>query len=167
MKIEENKFSRVVSERFPGCNAISGYSDRDLVDISSVYDIEIDGELRDFLVGVGRSAGVLGSKIIIHDPRKNLRKHLLSQEALREMLYSAGEYDAVRSSPFFIFAESETAFYFVRTRGGGEVPLVYEFVEGTGQLSCTNMTLIDFFHREIDMAIALDEFVCRGDLLRF
>ncbi|OOV99540.1 hypothetical protein [Pseudomonas sp. MF4836] len=95
---------------------ILGYSLEDLERIERLYDVRISGQLKSFLLEMGRSdGGLIGDSIIqLYRPSWRIRAHLLFQVDFFSQMQESGNY-VFLNKPFVLAWISETQYYFVQT----------------------------------------------------
>ncbi|WP_350333457.1 hypothetical protein [Coralliovum pocilloporae] len=158
------------------CNLsqIAGYSDKEIEKIESFYSIKVGGDFRLFLQEFGRSSGdVLLPDLIFYQgyyaakTPAMISGHLAQQFEFREDLIRNNR--PFRSgSPFLISIESETQFFFLRTRADEPIrvttveddygqlsdnpEIVYHFDENTGMVSNTKRTFREYLKSQVRLS---------------
>ncbi|MBD2785088.1 hypothetical protein ID858_03390 [Xenorhabdus sp. DI] len=149
---------------------VEGYSKDEMAKLERLYDIEIQGQLLDFLTHIGRcSGGLFGSApLTFYQEQTTVRDEILFQFGSRESLMIIQQYDLVKQKPFFISVENDTQFYFLLTTSDNP-DSVYRFDENEDLVINTGLTLneylryvVDFSTRNYEIKIPFDQ---SGDLL--
>jgi hypothetical protein len=123
-------------------NSVEGYSEVELGKIESLYDISIQGQLKTFLLEMGRcDGGLIGDDpIILYRSNMNVANFVLLQNGLREEIYDTGWQDISSQKPFNFAIESETLSYFVLTNSD-EPNCVYFYDENKEKTGRTEWDL--------------------------
>ncbi|MBS9430885.1 hypothetical protein CE143_03195 [Photorhabdus luminescens] len=132
-------------------NYMRGYSAEEISKIERLYDIEVKGQLYDFLICMGRcSGGLFGDfPLVFYREQKTLRGSLLFQTGLREELAEIQRHDLLKQRPFFISVESYTQYYFVLTESDNP-DLVYRYDENEEVVQDTGLILNDYLKSVVD-----------------
>lgn len=162
-----NPFVEVVEQRFPGVYKPAGYSESEMLDVEALFDIDVSSQLKYFLAGVGRTAGVLHKIIPLHEPKWNIRDHFINQFAYKDMTFQDNIFDLWDHAPFFIFNILETHHYGLRTRGVDCVDELFLYDEAGGSLEYTNVSLLDFFKSEVEKVKAPGNQMPQADIFKF
>ncbi|NBF01552.1 SMI1/KNR4 family protein [Pseudomonas sp. Fl5BN2] len=95
---------------------MQGYANEELDQIERLYDIRISGQLKSFLLEMGRSdGGLIGDSFIqLYRPSWRVRAHLLFQVDFFNQMQETGHYEFL-NKPFVLAWISETQYYFVQT----------------------------------------------------
>ncbi|MGW8392017.1 hypothetical protein [Pseudoduganella sp. HUAS MS19] len=158
----------IETSRKRGTDPVRGYSETELAQISRLYDIEISGDFRLFLLEAGRSSGcelgdgALGFELDFFPYcSSNVRLQVLRQHQLREDFLNLAfaemkaqeQYDInktkmnefIESKPFFLSRENQTQYFFVPTANGSDV--VHRFDENSGEVIRAEFGLEDYLER--------------------
>lgn len=94
-----------------------GYSDEEIAKIERLYDIQVKGQLYDFLKTMGRcSGGLFGDDpLVFYRNGQTVRGNILYQDALRDELPSIQQYNMRKQKALFISVESYTQYFFLLT----------------------------------------------------
>ncbi|WP_431477183.1 hypothetical protein [Massilia eburnea] len=162
-----------------------GYGETELAQISRLYDVEITGDFRLFLMEAGRTSGcalgegAFGLELLFFPYcSSDVRFQVLGQYHLREDLLNLAfaemkaqeQYDIsktkmnefVESKPFFLSCENQTQYFFVPTADGGDV--VHRFDENSGNVIRSEFRLQDYLERILVPTEPLGRIWC-GELL--
>lgn len=155
---------------------IKGYSDEEIGKIESFYNIKVSGDFRLFLSEFGRSSGgvLLPDLIFYHGyyaPKTpaTVSGHLAGQLDFKsDLLRAARPFHS--SNPFLISIESETQYYFLRTRAdeplratspeddysqlSDDPDVVYHFDENTGVVKNTGRTIRQYLKSQVQIETA-------------
>lgn len=147
-----------------------GYSVDEIKKIERLYDIEVKGQLYDFLATIGRcSGGLFGDDLLIfYRNGQTVRGTVLYQDALRYELPSAQRYDLMKQKPFFISVESYTQYFFVLTTSDNP-NVVYQYDENEETIEATHWELknylrhiVNVYTRNYDVKASFDQY---GELI--
>ncbi|CAK7075321.1 hypothetical protein [Providencia sp.] len=133
-------------------NYMRGYSVDEIQKIERLYDIEVKGQLYDFLSAIGRcSGGLFGDDpLIFYRNGQTVRGNVLYQDALRYELPSAQRYDLMKQKSFFISVESYTQYFFVLT--ASDTPnRVYQYDENEETVEATNWELKNYLRHIVNV----------------
>jgi hypothetical protein len=124
---------------------ITGYSEAELGKIETLYDLSITGDLRKFLLMMGRcDAGLIGDDpLILYRGSWTAQDQLEFQHAFRRRLVQAELEVYCEEKPFVISNESEVHYYFVLT-ASTEPDLVYHYYQGDESAHSTGLPLLDY-----------------------
>ncbi len=125
-----------------------GYLPGELPLIAAAYDIEVKGQLRSFLLQVGRSDGGLWGPglLTLYGVHRGLRSHILFQGGVSDRLKGVEEYQELyphNGKPFVIGIEYETQYYVLLTENEN-ADEVYRFDENTDRFYTTGQTLFEW-----------------------
>ncbi|RYH66480.1 MAG: SMI1/KNR4 family protein [Alcaligenaceae bacterium] len=156
---------------------VEGYTEEELVKIERLYDVSFSGDLRDFMLEMGRSdGGLLGDDPICLYSTRSVRRHIFFQAGMDDRFFAMKKFD-LRSKGSFIFSvESETQYHFLLTKSD-EPDLVYRYNEDFADesdpaaMTSTGMTFMDYMHRAV--RVYTDRMytelrsgvVCRGEMI--
>lgn len=166
--MNENLFETIRIEHPAIYSRMIGYSNDELCRLEKLYDIEINGQLRQFLSIAGRSdGGLIGDDpIILYRNSWSVRTHILTNADLFRSLQDIGAWDFL-SNPFLFSIESETQYFYVRT-GPKETQkdTVYHYDEDNKSVKSTGKTIFEYLAGVVQ-AVGVNEnrMVCRGELL--
>lgn len=130
---------------------IKGYTGDEIQKIERLYDIKVTGQLRDFLMCMGRcSGGFFGDDpLMFYREIKNVRSHVLSQLTLRDDLCSLQYWELVAKKPFLITFENQTQYYFLLTESDNP-DLVYHYDENEDTVEATHWTFYEYLRNLVD-----------------
>ncbi len=147
-----------------------GYSDDEIKKIERLYDIEVKGQLYDFLTSIGRcSSGLFGDDpLLFYRNQKTIRGSILMQSGMREELSAIQQYDLLDKKPFFIAVESYTQYFFVLT--ASVTPnIIYQYDENEEIVEATDWDLknylryiVNVYTRNYDVKTSFDQ---HGELI--
>jgi hypothetical protein len=134
-------FLRTISEDNHTVN-FYGYTNNELEKISRLYDIEIKGQLKQFLNNMGKSdGGIIGDSLIqIYRPSWKVREHILFQIDFFNQMQEAGLYEYL-NKPFVFSVVSETQYYFIQTTKDDKV---YHYDSNNDVAKTTEWDLLSF-----------------------
>ena len=153
-------------------NTIIGYSEQELKKLEKLYDININGQFREFMLLAGRcDGGIFGDDpIILYRQSWGVRGQILFQVNFLESLQEIHAYDYIGKGGGLAFCfslEHETQYYFIITNNADN--LVYHYNEGLETVECTNLTfyeyLDDVYKRYVEEDSNRKQIVCKGELL--
>jgi len=148
-------------------NELAGYQDEEISKIERLYDIDVTGDFRQFLMLAGKcSGGVIGDRdIILYRQAMTLRSHLCLQIGFRDDLQDLGFFDIVGIKPFVFAIESETVYYFLRTTAEDN-QRVYLFDENTDEVRQTEWNFSDYIELQVLEGLEnKSNVICKSDLL--
>jgi hypothetical protein len=160
-------FERVRHGRAVDFKSVAGYSNEELSKIERLYDINITGDFRAFMLEMGRcSGGLIGDDpIILYRPTWSVRTQILVQVNFFSDLQDANLYKLMKPKPFVFSIESETHYYFLFT-GSSDANAVYHYDENSKLLTETGMGFADYMADAVQRYRANDHgVVCRGELI--
>lgn len=151
-----------------GAGQARGYSDSELAQLSRLYDVEIMGDFRLFLLEAGRTSGrglgdgAFGLELdFLPYCSSDVRRQILLQHQLREDLLNLAfaemkdqqQYDIsktrmnefVESKPFFLSCENQSQYFFIPTADSGDD--VHRFDENSGEVIRSEFTLEEYLGR--------------------
>lgn len=133
-------FHSVYPELFINCNKIKGYSIDEIKKIEKLYDVEIKGQLYDFLISLGRCSGGLFSDnaLIFYRENMGVRSHIFFQYSFCEELFNLQYYDFLKEKPFVFSFENETQYFFTLTKNDNN-DLVYHYDENQETVISTGL----------------------------
>ena len=109
---------------------VLGYEEVEIGKIERLYNIDVRGDFRDFMMEIGRCSGGLvnDEAIILYRGTWDVRTQLLAQFTFFNDLQDAGLYSLIQPKPFLFSIEWETKYYFMFT-GGDDPDSVFCFDE--------------------------------------
>ena len=119
-----------------------------------LYDVEITGQLYEFLRYMRRcSGGLIGDvSLMFYRSHLDVRHQFLRQDQLREDLCRLRQYPVFRQRPFLISIESETQYFFLLTKS--ETPdLVYHYDENEETVQATAWTFNEYLKRIMQVEV--------------
>ena len=147
---------------------VVGYETWEIPKIERLYDIEVKGSLKEFLLAIGRcSGGAISSEYIFLYQEYTVRTYLGLDFSLIDDLQNLGHFDLVGLKPFLFAIEAENYYMFLLTKEEGE-QFVYCFDENEDKVTKTRQTLSDYISYEVKRALEFygQGIVCHGDLLK-
>ena len=150
-------------------NQVVGYSEVEIGKISRLYDVNVSGQLRQFLFEMGRSdGGLIGDDpIILYRPKMSVRRHVLLQLRLevdfKEFRIEAG-LNLLKERPFLVSIESETQYFFVATKSD-KPDRVYQYDENNESVRDTGIDLLEYMKNIVQVWGGRSAIVCRGELI--
>ena len=166
---KEEKFLDILKEYLKkyNCKAI-GYSDEEIIQLEKLHDIELKGDLREFMKIAGRSSGGLigDDPIILYRNLWSIRSQIDAQIFFRKVLEEKNFYEESESKPFYFSMEYETQDYFVKTKDNDLI--VYHFDDNCDTLESTNMTFNEYMInvlRRYNPGLEPGRVTCTGELL--
>ena len=147
---------------------VVGYETWEIPKIERLYDIEVKGSLKEFLLAMGRcSGGAIRDEYIILYRNYTIRTYLSIQFSLIDDLQRLEHFDLVGLRPFVFAEEGECYPVFLATKEEGE-QFVYCFDENEDKVTKTRQTLSDYISYEVKRALEFygQGIVCHGDLLK-
>ncbi len=161
------KFISALRELADENSYIIGYGAHELRKIEALYNINIQGQFREFMLLAGRcSGGLVGDEpIILYRPAWNVRTQILFQVKLLDYLLNARAYDYVgKSAKTFCFSwENESRYYYLITEHDDN--LVYCYDENEESVECTGLTLFEYLDLMYEEESQRGHVICRGELL--
>lgn len=148
---------------------VIGYSEEELEKIERLYDIKVAGQLRKFLLNMGRSdGGLIGDDpIYLYRPRMSIRRHIMFQLRLetdfKEFRIQEG-LDLIRFGLFVFSWESETQYFFVATKSKNP-DSVYHYDENNGTVQYTGMNILEYMKQTVQIWGGKGATICQGDIL--
>lgn len=141
---------------------VRGYSDQELVLISTLYDIEIKGQLRQFMRVCGRCAAYKfgDDPMIIFREYWDVRAQFLFQVEFRSLLGRLGEYRDFEM-PFCFSWENENEYAFLKSSVDDEV---FVFNENINRIQETNMDFLTYL-QDVNSRLGPANVICVGELL--
>jgi len=145
---------------------VVGYSEDEIAKIERLYDIVLDGSLKQFMMEMGRSdGGLIGDDpIILYRPTISVRGFILMQSGIQEEIYNAGSHKLASKNPFIFSVESETQYFFVATKSD-EPDRVYQYDENNEAVTDTGLSFLDYLKQTVRVWGGRSHIVCRGELL--
>ena len=163
----DSKVMSLLRQRKMESDYVIGYTEYELKKIESLYNIIIEGQLREFMLLAGRcDGGLIGDDpIILYRPSWDVRTQIIFQLILFDDLQDIGAFDYIEKN-FCFSLEYETQNYYLIT--GKQDNLVYHYDSNEKKTECTNMTfyeyLDDVYKRYVEETDK-EQIICRGELL--
>ena len=126
---------------------VKGYTEAELEKISRLYDINIQGDLKDFMVSMGRcSGGLLGDDVIVlYHGKWGIRGHLITQTGFRSRLVELKFYYG-KKKPFLFSSIAENLDFFMLTNG--ESPYeVYCLNDSDDTVVSTGLSFLEYMQQ--------------------
>ncbi|MDR3416785.1 MAG: hypothetical protein P4L83_11415 [Nevskia sp.] len=143
-------FDELCDSRPPGAppverDRVAGYLDAELPAIELRYDVTIAGQLRAFLLSMGRcDGGLIGDDpLVLYRPSWTGQDQLAFQRAFRERLQSAELGVYCEEKPFAVTNESEVHYYFLLT-ASTEPDLVFHYNQTEESAHSTGLPLLEY-----------------------
>lgn len=160
-----------------GPELVEGYTEEELMKMERLYDVKFSGDLRDFMLEMGRSdGGLLGDDPISLYSRLSVRRHVFFQAGMDDRFFAMKKFE-LRSKGSFIFSvEYETQYYFLLTKSD-RPDLVYRYNDNftdesdPAAMISTGMTFMDYMHRAVRVYTERvyterrSGVVCRGEMI--
>lgn len=163
----DSKVMSLLRQRKMESDYVIGYTEYELKKIGVLYDILIEGQLREFMLLAGRcDGGLIGDDpIVLYRPSWDVRTQILSQVELFNDLQDISAFDYM-GNIFRFSCEYETQDYYLITKKRDN--LVYHYDSNEQKAECTNMTfyeyLDDVYKRYVEETDK-EQIICRGELL--
>ena len=153
-------------------NMVEGYTKDELAAMERLYDVEFSGELRAFMLEMGRSdGGLLGDDPISLYRARSVRRHVFFQAGMDDRFLAMKKFELRFEGSLIVAVESETQFYFLLTKSD-QPDLVYryddDFPDATdpGAMTSTGMTFMEYMHRAVRVHTKPGSgVVCRGETI--
>lgn len=131
---------------------IKGYTGDEIQKIERLYDIKVTGQLREFLMCMGRcSGGFFGDdSLLFYRDSLSIRSQILFQFTLREDLGSLQYWELVTKKPFLVSFENQTQYYFLLTESDAP-DLVYHYDENEDTVEATHWTFYEHIKNLVDI----------------
>lgn len=166
---------KIATEGLYDPKQVLGYSETELLQIERLYEVRFEGDLRQFMLEMGRSdGGLLGDDpIILYRESWSVRTQLLTQVELREELSSLELKDELvqqglkelgPSEKEFLFSiEAETQYYFLKTATGSDQ--VFHYDENHETVKETGLSFLEYMKQLVKEYSPQDYTICRGELI--
>ncbi len=143
---------------------VVGYSEEELKKIEDFYLIKIAGDLRDFMLEMGRCSGGLirTGNLNFYDKHATIRNHLLLQEFVKDELGKIKEHEYLGGIFVFAMEDEDTIYYFLRTKAESYIKtyvgektlsndpnIVYCYDENEEKVCDTGLTFIEYLKKEV------------------
>lgn len=154
-------------------NRVIGYSEGELKKIEKLYNIELSGVLRKFMLEAGRcSGGLLGDDVIIlYNESFTVRDHILTQYSFEGDILNISlkttppTKDIFCRSPFLFSIESETQYFYINTRGANS-ERVFHFDENENILEDTHYGFTEYMQHLVRNYGSFEpDVICQGEIL--
>ena len=146
---------------------IKGYSLDEIRIIEQIYDIIVDGELREFLLFSGRCDGFLGDQSIAIYRNYSLRRHILFQYGSAIDLYKLDI--KLMGNKIFFIGEYETCDYFFIKTSSNDKQVYHWDPENTNSITPRYKSLSDYLIKksryELENIDSYSNVICSGDLI--
>ncbi|WP_275389004.1 hypothetical protein [Xenorhabdus bovienii] len=131
---------------------IRGYTAEEIPKFERLYDIEVKGQLYDFLTCMGRcSGGLFGDvPLTFYQMQETVRGEVLFQSGQREELCNIQLHHLLDKKPFFISVESYTQYYFLLTKSDNP-DLVYRYDENEETVQATNWSFNEYLRHVVNV----------------
>lgn len=146
---------------------VIGYSESELATIEKLYDIQICGDFRNFMLEMGRcSGGLIGDDpIVLYRPLWSVRTQILFQCGFYQSLSDSKIYGLIPQKPFVFSREHETQYYFLLT-GSDSPGLVYHYDENHQTVRSTGLSFMEYMQDAVTRYAGYGyDVICRGELL--
>ena len=170
-----SKVMNLMKQRQMESDSVIGYTENELKKIERLYDITIQGQLRELMLLAGRcDGGLIGDDpIILYRSAWDVRTQIFFQYKVIDYLYEikANDYYGKnymgRYSQIFCFSwEWETQYYYLITENNDN--LVYHYDENEETVECIGLTLFEYLddvHKRYREGKNRKQIICRGELL--
>ena len=169
----KNILSLIEKNKIYDFSKVKGYSEDELSKIEKLYDINISGNFRLFMLEMGRcSGGLIGNYPFIFYIDATVREHILAQNSLREDLLrivskSYTTFYQYCNGTFMISLESEESQFFYLNTKGDNPERVFRFDDNMGIIYDTEQDFLDYL---LDTVKNYKEYyservICTGELL--
>ncbi|WP_029531178.1 hypothetical protein [Pseudomonas asplenii] len=147
------------------CSGFKGYELSDLEKIERLYRVKIEGQLKDFLMELGKSdGGAIGDSVIqLYRPSWRVRQHLLFQVDFFSQMQDEGFFDYLKK-PFVFAWLSETQYYFVQTTSE-DINAVYNFDSSSLFVKRTEWDLVGFIGHLFSQRDTVITIAAQSDIL--
>lgn len=144
---------------------VKGYSDEEIKTISEKYNINIRGQLMDFLLEMGRcDGGLIGEGYIhLYKPHWGISDHLSFQENFVKKIKNLGLEEYAAYKPFVFAWWEERFYYFLRT--GVDDDHVYQYDDDEKDVVKIGEDMLDFLRYVIEDNKGVRHPSYEGDLL--
>lgn len=151
---------------------VEGYSEEELLKMERLYDVKFSGDLRDFMLEMGRSdGGLIGDDPISFYRDRSVRRHVFFQAGMDNRFCAMQKFDLRLQGELIISVESETQFYFLLTKSK-DPDLVYRYDDehpdeaDPGAMTSTTMSFMEYMHRVVRIYKGKGSgVVCRGEMI--
>ena len=146
---------------------VKGYSLDEIRIIEQIYDIIVDGELKEFLLFSGRCDGFLGDQSIAIYRNYTLREHILSQYRPTPSVYEIDK--KLRYEKIFFIGEYEACdYFFIKTNSKDKQVYLWDS-ENTNSITPRYKSLSDYLIKksryELENIDSYSNVICSGDLI--
>ena len=149
---------------------VIGYSEDEVAQIERLYDINIKGDFRDFMLEMGRcSGGLFGDEIVFYRDRSNfpVRRNLLAQVFLFEEISNLRLQKLHKAKPFNIARISETQYFYILTSHEYD-DIVCHYDENYETVKPTGKSFLEFMKEQADYyGSRQKDYICQGELIKF
>ncbi|UUQ63287.1 SMI1/KNR4 family protein [Pseudomonas fuscovaginae UPB0736] len=160
-------FKNIADEKLADfMRAFSGYDASEIEKIERLYDIKVEGQLKYFLMEIGRcDGGLIGDSMIqLYRPTWRVREHLLFQVNFFTQMQEERYYDYMKR-PFVFSFLGETQYYYLRT-DSFDRDVVWHFDSNTLVVERTGWDLAGFIEYLALNGDAVPDVFAQGDILK-
>jgi len=151
---------------------VEGYTEEELLKMERLYDVKFSGDLRDFMLEMGRSdGGLIGDDPISLYRDRSVRRHIFFQAGMDNRFCAMQNFDLRFQGDFIIAVESETQFYFLLTKSDNP-DLIYRYDDenpdetDSSAITCTGMSFMEYMRRVVQIYKKQgSDVVCRGEMI--
>jgi len=143
----------------------SGYTEPEIEKIGRLYNIDVQGQLKLFLLEMGKSdGGLIGDSFIhLYRPSWKVREHMLFQFDFFSQMQEGGFYDYL-NKPFVFSLVSETQYYFVQTTLNNR-DAVYHYDSNNETVKVSSWDLVGFLKELAKANNGVLQVVSEGNIL--
>lgn len=153
--------SELIKSRYPDSNfpfypeLIEGYSQKEVKEIEDLYNLEIHGQFRQFLLQMGKCSGGLlwGDEFVIYNPSYHKNGFETSQADYEEhddFMVAANGINPIESKLILLSVENETYNYFLLTKNKDDYIWLYDEGSSPSRFINTQMTLLNYLKKYIE-----------------
>ena len=153
---------------------VEGYTEEEIKRIEKLYDINIKGILKNFMLEMGRSSGgLLGDiPIILYRDLWSVRAHLIIQYQIIDDITNIvvrGDFEKIKEKldkPLIFAIEAETQYYYINT-GHPEPYTVFCYDENAETVENIGDSFLDYMKSLVAFYGKLEpkKIICRGDMI--
>ncbi len=151
---------------------VEGYTEDELQKIERLYDVNFSGDLRDFMLEMGRSdGGLIGDDPITFYRRRSVRQHVFFHSGMDDRFCAMKKFNLRLKGELIISVESETQYYFLLTKSGNP-DLIYRYNDDCADetdpeaMTETGLSFMEYMHRVVRIYKEPGSgVVCRGEMI--
>lgn len=162
---------KIYSGSLQGASRVLGYTEEEVSQIERLYEIDVRGDFRDFMLEMGRcSGGLFGDdSIVLYRNRRDcsVRRHIMSQSYTIDEICDALRKSIRKYKPFYFARISETQYFYVLTAEGQE-DVVYHYDENCETVKSTHKSFLEFMKEQAEYyGPRQSVYICQGELIKF